>query len=183
MISSKDSPKASRPPATSAERIAGNVMSRNVRARVAPRSIAASSTLPTVLRRRAAALFSTTTTQKVAWPAISVSSVSPPRNVVNTLFRARPVTMPGRAIGSTNSRETVLRPQKSYRETAMAVSVPSTSAMAVAMLATTREVVRASRTPSLRKAACHHSVVYPGGGHWNSLLVLNELTTTMASGT
>ena len=52
-ISSKDSAKASSPPATSAERTSGKVMSTKVRKVWAPRSMAASSYEPGIRRSRA----------------------------------------------------------------------------------------------------------------------------------
>ena len=51
---------------------------------------------------------------------------------MNVFCRATPVTMPGRAIGSTNRNEYVLRPKKRKRCMAKAASVPSTRAIAVA---------------------------------------------------
>ena len=60
--------------------------------------------------------------------------------------------------------------------------VPSTSATSVATMATCTETQTASRAPWECQAACHHSVVKPGGGHANVREVLNELITTSASG-
>ena len=112
MISSNDRAKASSPPASSAVRRAGKVTCRKVCSRVAPRSIDASSTLPAIRRSRATALLNTMTMQKVACPAMRVSRLSPPRKPVNSVLSAMPVTIPGRAIGSTSSRETLCRPKK-----------------------------------------------------------------------
>ena len=56
MISSKERPKASRPPATSAVCMLGRVTRRNVIQGVAPRSADASSNDPETRRRRATTL-------------------------------------------------------------------------------------------------------------------------------
>ncbi len=56
MISSKDSANASRPPASSADRISGNVTYRKVCPGEAPRSAEASSRLVPVRRSRASTL-------------------------------------------------------------------------------------------------------------------------------
>ncbi len=66
MISSKDSAKASSPPASRAERSIGKVTSRKVVKVPAPRSIDASSRLPPIRRSRACTLLNTVTMQKVA---------------------------------------------------------------------------------------------------------------------
>ena len=112
-ISSNDSANASSAPASRAPRRAGNVTRRQVVHGVAPRSIDASSTVPDIRRSRAEALLTTTTMQKVACPTTNVRNVSPPRNPVNRVFRAIPVTMPGSAIGSTTSSDTASRPKNS----------------------------------------------------------------------
>ena len=112
-ISSNDSANASSAPASRAPRSAGNVTRRQVVHGVAPRSIDASSTEPDIRRSRAEALLTTTTMQKVACPITSVKKVRPPRNPVNRVFSAIPVTMPGSAIGSTTSSDTASRPKNS----------------------------------------------------------------------
>ena len=64
-------------------------------------------------------LLNTTTMQKVAWPTMIVNSPAVmPNTGLSTLVitdcRATPVTMPGRAIGSTTSRfEMACLPKKS----------------------------------------------------------------------
>ena len=72
ITSSKDSVKASIPPASSAEDRFGKMTRRNVCQPSAPKSIEASMMEPAVRRSRAMALLWTTTTQKVAWPTTMV---------------------------------------------------------------------------------------------------------------
>ena len=100
----------------------------------------------------------------------------------NALFSAIPVTMPGSAIGSTTSRLTELLPKKSNRCSASASSVPSSSAMPVATLATSTLVSTASRAPCERQARPHHSVVRLSIGQVIAWLGLNELPTTTSNG-
>jgi hypothetical protein len=77
---------------------------------------------------------------------------------------AMPVTMPGSAMGSTSRNDTASRPKKRLRDTAAAASVPSTSATAVAILATRSERNSACQK-SLRPAAtANHRSVSAGGG-------------------
>ena len=62
--------------------------------------------------------------------------------------KAIPVTMPGRASGSTTRNETASRPKKRLLATARAAMVPSTSANTVAPMATCSDSVRAAnRSP------------------------------------
>ena len=76
---------------------------------------------------------------------ITVSRLrSMPRTWVNVSLSATPVTMPGRAIGRMTRNETVSRPKKRWRATAIEASVPSTSAIAVATAPTLSEVTNAS---------------------------------------
>ncbi len=126
----------------------------------APRSIEASSRLPPSRRSRAIALLNTVTTQKVAWETTSENRPSwMPKIVRNALARAIPVTTPGSAIGSTISRDTVSRPKNRKRWRASAAMVPSTSATAVAISATSTETTIALRAPGFSRAADHHCVV------------------------
>jgi len=111
-----------------------------------------------------------------------VKKVNLPKKLVNTLLSAIPVTIPGRAIGKTNSREIVLRPKKSYLVIAAAASEPKTRAIEVAIRAVTTERNTASLIPSFAAAFVHHSVVKPVGGQANDLFVLNELITTRTKG-
>ena len=112
-ISSKDSPNASRPPASSAERSIGKVTSRNVVNGPAPRSIEACSRLPPSRRSRACTLLKTVTMQNVACATTTVNrlELDAEDRCVNTLLSAMPVTMPGSAIGRMISSETTLRPK------------------------------------------------------------------------
>ena len=91
--------------------------------------------------------------QKVACPTITVNSVrSTPSTWVKVALSAMPVTIPGSAIGRITRNEIVSRPKKRWRETAIAASVPSTIAIAVAPSPAFTEVQSASRTPGLWKA-------------------------------
>src|SRR6476659_1512140 len=114
-----------------------------------------------------------TTMQKVAWPTITVKRLRlVPRTWVKVLLRATPVTIPGRAIGRITRNETVSRPKKRWRPTAIAARVPRTIAIAVAATPALIEVSRASRADSLSNAFVNHSKVQPGGGHLRILLEL-----------
>ena len=114
-----------------------------------------------------------TTMQKVAWPTTTVKKPRPtPRNWVKVVFRATPVTMPGRAIGRMTRNEIVSRPKNRKRATAREASEPRISARTVATAATSSEVKKASRAPLLVIASPTQSVVSPGGGHSSALLVL-----------
>ena len=106
-----------------------------------------------------------------------------PRMVRKAVRNASAVTMPGSAIGSTTSSDSVCRPKNEYRPSANASSVPSTSAMAVAISPTSSDVTTAARTPSLPSALDHQCIVKPRGGHAKTVLTLNELTSTTSSGT
>ena len=62
---------------------------------------------------RAATLLNTITMQNVAWATASVAADSSMPSRANPELRAMPVTMPGRAIGSTMMRFRELRPKNS----------------------------------------------------------------------
>ena len=176
--------RPNRQPADSEERSIGSVTFRNVRNVLAPRSIEASSRLPPSRRSRATALLNTVTMQNVACDTMSVKKPSlMPIMVVKKFASAMPVTTPGRAIGRMISSETKSRPKNRNRCSARAAMVHSTSATSVATIATctkTRTTRRAR--PAEWKAATHHSVVKPVGGHAKVREVLKELITTSASG-
>src|SRR5215218_5488457 len=111
--------------------------------------------------------------QKVAWPTITVKRLRLiPRTWVKVLLRATPVTIPGRAIGSTTRKEIVSRPKKRWRATAREARLPRMRAIAVATAPASSEVSRASRALLLSKALPNHSVVRLGGGHLRILLEL-----------
>src|SRR4051794_26097414 len=115
--------------------------------------------------------------QKVAWATITVNRLSGmPTTWMNVFWRATPVTIPGRAIGSTTRKETVSRPKKRWRATANDAIEPSSRAMAVAAAPTLIEVQKASRAPELSTASPNQCVVKPGGGHWKNWLLLKALT-------
>lgn len=72
--------------------------------------------------------------------------------VLNAVNSARPVTIPGKAIGNSSNSEMAFLPKKSRRQSAAAASVPSTNAIAVDNAAIFSDNVTASRI-SLRCAA------------------------------
>ena len=79
---------------------------------------------------------------------------------------AMPVTMPGRAIGSTSSRVMPSRPKKRLRQRAAAASVPRTRAMAVATAATCTDSHSAFQMSWRSQATANQRRVRPGGGNW-----------------
>jgi hypothetical protein len=91
---------------------------------------------------------------------------------VKVLLRATPVTIPGRAIGRMTRKETVSRPKKRWRATAIEARVPSSRAIAVAATPALIEVRNASLAASFSKALENQSRVKPGGGHSRILLEL-----------
>jgi hypothetical protein len=93
------------------------------------------------------------------------------------------VTIPGRAIGRTTSRDRVSRPKKRWRWTANDSRVPRTRATRVAPAAALTEVQRAARAPGLSQARAHHSAVKPSGGQAATRAELKELITTTSRGT
>jgi hypothetical protein len=131
----------------------------------------------------AATLLNTTTMQNVACPTIIVKIVNLPKKLVNTLFKAIPVTMPGSAMGNTNSSDIDSRPKNLYLDIAAAAKDPKIKAITVAKSATTALRVIAYRTPSLTAAFDHHVVVKPVGGQANEVFSLKELITTKSNGT
>ena len=135
-------------------------------------------------RRRAITLLKTVTMQNVACAITTVQIDSGmPMIVRKKLFSAMPVMMPGSAIGRMISRLIASRPKNSNRCSAIEMSVPSTSEMTVAMIATCTLVSTASRAPALSNAFPHHSSVKPGGGQVSEVEVEKELTSTTISGT
>src|SRR3954469_10337135 len=80
-------------------------------------------------------------------------------------LRAMPVTLPGRAIGSTRMNDTASRPKNENRATPNAAIEPMTSATPVATNATRTDSQRAERTSSEFHASENHFVVKPGIGH------------------
>src|SRR4051794_34051864 len=108
---------------------------------------------------------------------------SRPRNVRKPVRKASAVTMPGRAIGSTTSNDSVCLPKNVYLPSANARSVPSTSATVVATMPTSIEVSTADRTLRLPNVSDHQCVVNDLGGQANTVLALNELMMMTPSGT
>ena len=90
-------------------------------------------------------MLKTTTMQKVAWPATTVQSDGWMFRYSIAESRAMPVTIPGRAIGSTKRSEITFWPKKRNRDSANATHVPRTSAIAAARSPTENEFTRASR--------------------------------------
>src|SRR5512137_770592 len=80
--------------------------------------------------------------------------------------RARPVRMPGSAIGNTNSSVIDSLPLNVRRASANAASVPRTSASSVAAEATTSESRIDSQMSVRAKATSNQCSVNPGGGNW-----------------
>ena len=74
-------------------------------------------------------------------------------------WSASPVMIPGSAIGRMTRNEIVSRPKNAERETAIAASVPRTSAMVVAPSAALTDSLSASRTSSSCQATLNHFVV------------------------
>src|SRR5205814_10141039 len=81
-------------------------------------------------------------------------------------FRASPVTMPGRAIGRTRTKESASRPKNLKRWTAKAAREPMASAIVVAPRAAFTDASRACRTSLLRHATPNQCVVSDDGGHF-----------------
>src|SRR3954451_4156798 len=97
--------------------------------------------------------------QKVAWPTtiVAVENVIP---AVRALaFRARPVTIPGRAIGRTSDRENASRPKNENRWIANAAREPSTTAARLENRATWTDRPIASRTDGFSHADPNHCVL------------------------
>src|SRR5689334_12711423 len=97
--------------------------------------------------------------QNVAWPTtiVAVDSVMPAVRAV--ALRARPVTMPGRAIGRTSDNENASRPKNENRWIANAASEPRTTAARLDRTATWTDSPIASRTDGLSQAEPNHSVL------------------------
>ena len=79
--------------------------------------------------------------------------------VLYVALSAMPVTMPGRAIGSSSTNDTVSRPKKRNRWTANAASEPSRIAMSVAPAAACSESRSASRMSGFVTASAYQWVV------------------------
>jgi hypothetical protein len=92
---------------------------------------------------------------------------------VKVSLRARPVTMPGSAIGITTRNETVSRPKKRWRATANEASVPRMRAIPVAAAPTLMEVKKALRAAWSRSASPNQCVVTLSSGHFSVVPPLN----------
>src|SRR5437667_8898277 len=97
--------------------------------------------------------------QNVAWPRTIVAVEKPIPEVRTVAFRASPVTIPGRAIGSTSEREKTSRPKKLNRWIAKAASDPRRMAIAADSRPTWIDSARASRTDGLSQAEANHWVL------------------------
>ena len=104
-----------------------------------------------------------------------------PQRTKNELS-ARPVMIPGSAIGSTKRNETESRPKKRERERPNAASDPSTSATAVARSPARSDNQRAVRTSSSFHASVNHFVVNPGIGQLWMFEELKAYRAMIASG-
>jgi hypothetical protein len=82
-----------------------------------------------------------------------------PSCLVNALFKAIPVTTPGREIGKTTNNEITSLPKNLYLLTAKAKQVPKTSAIAVADSPAKMLHLSACLTPVFSNAFDHHMVV------------------------
>src|SRR3954447_9906582 len=96
--------------------------------------------------------------QKVAWPATMVSSEGVIEKYLIADRRARPVTIPGRAIGSTRSSDSEFCPKNLNRDSAKAADVPSRRAIAVAASPTLTELMSAVCARSSCSASDHQWV-------------------------
>ena len=133
-------------------------------------------------RRRAITLLYATTMQKVVWPATTERKPRSQPKRTHALRSATPVTMPGSAIGRTARKPTLCLPKKSWRCSANASIVPSTTATTIATRPIRADDQSASRALSTSKNVVHHRVVQPRGGHTRERAELNERTKTSASG-
>src|SRR4029079_19614010 len=97
--------------------------------------------------------------QKVAWPTTIVAVEKLIPAVRTVALSARPVTMPGRAIGRTSDREKTSRPKNRDRWIANAASEPRTTATAADAPPTWSDRISASRTDGLSHAEPNHSVL------------------------
>ena len=167
-ISSKLSAKASRAPASRAERSCGKVTSRNVWKRVgAEVGGRLLERLVPIRRSRASTLLKTTTMQNVACPMITVQQPERRRRrtVRNAEFSAMPVTMPGSAIGRTTRKLIGVAAEE-------AVALPRRRRPSCRARARRRRAepdlhdwcAAASRAPALSRAGRHQSRVKPVGG-------------------
>jgi len=144
MKSSSDSANDSIAAATMPGRISGRVTRRNVRSGGAPRSIAASSSVQSIPRRRARTVRATKATSKLTWASTIVPNPRFQPRSMNIVSSEAPITTSGAVSDSTRNASTVPWPRNRRRTSASAASVPSTRAMAVETAATWRLVTSAS---------------------------------------
>src|SRR5688572_14653392 len=104
------------------------------------------------------------TVQKVAWPATIVRKDGSTRQVFMAASKAMPVTMPGNAMGNTNNTVSASLAGKRALASANAASVPSTSAINVAQVATPSDSVSDCQMSLRAKATSNQCSVSPGGG-------------------
>src|SRR5439155_5935029 len=98
-------------------------------------------------------------------------------------FRARPVMIPGRAMGRTRKKDSASRPKNLNRCTAKAASDPRPRAMTVAPPAAFTDARRACRTSLFRHATPNQRVVRLAGGHFCPTAELNAYRKMTAIGT
>src|SRR3954453_6425532 len=94
--------------------------------------------------------------------------------------RARAVTIPGNAIGSTSRNEIASRPKKRKRCTAKAAIEPSSRAIAVAIRPARTDSQSAWRISALCQVEENHLVDSPGSGQLCTLEELKAYTTMIA---
>ena len=103
-------------------------------------------------------------------------------SVWNVLLSAMPVITPGRAIGRTRRKLIDSRPKNEWRCTAIAASVPSTSAIATAPRAASIEFRNATGIAGFESASPNQRRVNPGGGQAMNRLSLKAWMPTRISG-
>src|SRR4051812_48623617 len=95
---------------------------------------------------------------------------------------AMPTTRPGSISGDTRKVAIDSRPGKRPRTSAMAQSVPSTSATRVAKAATSTETSSAGHKPRVLASRSYQRDDQLGGGRLNTLDEPNEAATVTTSG-
>src|SRR5690606_26693174 len=142
--SSSDRVKASIQPDTIAGMITGSVTWKKVLVGVAPRSIAASSSDRSKLRRRDCTTTATKHIEKVTWASVTVNIPRSSPIATNSNSSDRPVMTSGMTSGAKTIPENRKRPRKrGYRVSARAAIVPRTVAT-VAEMTAMRNVTQAA---------------------------------------
>src|SRR5437870_587408 len=98
-------------------------------------------------------------------------------------FKARPVMIPGNAIGRIKTKDKASRPKNLNRCTAKAANDPRARAITVAPTAALSDVRTACRTSWFRQATPNQCVVRLDGGHFCPTAELNAYRKITAMGT